>query len=180
MEKDSLQGAIEAVLFVYADPLPVEVLAASFSIGEEECQRAIDALQAEYEGRQAGLRLRRIDNCVQLCSNPAYAGQIEAVMAPPQKKQLSKSMLETLSIIAYKQPVTRMEIEEIRGVRCEYAVSQLLKQGLIEEAGRKEALGRPVLFATTSRFLELFDIENLDQLPPLLSEGDTEEEFEGV
>lgn len=178
MEENKLLGAIEAVLLVYADPLPLEALCEAFALSEDDCQKAIGALKERYESQESGFKLRKLENCVQLCSNPIYAKQIEQIMAPPQKKHLSKAMLETLSIVAYKQPVTRLEIEEIRGVRCEYAVSQLLKQGLIAEAGRKEGLGRPTLFATTSQFLQLFGIENLEQLPPLQEEELAD--FEGV
>lgn len=102
---------------------------------------------------------------VQLVSNRKYAGFVEALLQPAQTKSFSQAMLETLSVVAYKQPVTRNDIEAIRGVRCEYSVSQLLKLGLIQELGRKDAVGRPMLFGTTDAFLRQFGLHDLGELP---------------
>ena len=98
---------------------------------------------------------------------PKYASQVEAFLQPLQKQPLSQAVLETLSIIAYRQPVTKADIEAVRGVKCDYSVQSLLNRGLIEEAGRRETLGRPILYKTTDAFLRHFGIEALDQLPEI-------------
>ena len=111
-------------------------------------------------------------------TNSEYEKWLIKFLAPPEERTLSDSLMETLSVIAYRQPVTRADIEAVRGVRCEYAVSQLLKQGFIREVGRKDCIGRPMLFGTTDAFLRRFGIHSLDELPPLPSDEapDTEED----
>lgn len=174
MTPNEIVGALETILFVYAEPIAADDLAQALELSNEQVQEYVNQLEQHYRERQAGIQIRRINNKVQMCSNESYAPQIQRLLAPAQTKNLSKSVLETLSIIAYKQPVTRAEIEEVRGVRCEYAVSQLLYHHLIEETGKKDAIGRPSLFGTTEKFLQMFGLQSLLELPKL-DEADSEE-----
>ncbi|MEG0935789.1 MAG: SMC-Scp complex subunit ScpB, partial [Clostridia bacterium] len=111
------------------------------------------------------LRLNHYGDCVQLSICPDYAPYVERLLQPIQQQSLSQAAMETLSIIAYRQPVTKSDIEKVRGVKCDYSVQSLVGKGLIEEVGRRETLGRPILYATTDAFLRHFGIETLDQLP---------------
>ncbi len=116
------------------------------------------------------------ETTVQLVTNPAYYEKVVSLLSPPEEKSLSDSVMETLSVIAYRQPVTRADIEAVRGVRCEYSVTQLLKQGLIRELGRKDCVGRPMLFGTTDAFLRKFGLHSLEELPPMPAAEPEEEE----
>lgn len=176
MSSNEIMGALETILFVYADPIAIDDLAKALILSAEEVEEAVDQLQKQYAARAAGIRIRRINDKVQLCSNEQYAPQVQRLLAPNQTKTLSNAVLETLSIIAYRQPITRAEIEEIRGVRCEYAVSQLAMNGLIAEVGKKDAVGRPSLFGTTEKFLQMFGLQTLDELPHL-QEPEQQEAF---
>lgn len=158
-------GAIECILFVSGEPVDVVSLQRALGVTELELQALLARLDAQYEEQARGIRLYRTADTVQLISNRRYAGYVEQLLQPAQTKSFSQAMLETLSIVAYKQPVTRNDIEAIRGVRCEYSVGQLLKLGLIRELGRKDAVGRPMLFGTTDAFLRQFGLHSLDELP---------------
>lgn len=164
-EQSKLSNIIEALLFVSGDPVALDDLARTLNVTVLEAGAVVETLKKEYEQAQRGFCLRILNDKVQLCSNALYAPYIETLLSPPQNKSFSQSVLETLSIVAYKQPVTRAEVEAIRGVRCEYAISQLFAQGLIEEVGRKQTVGRPALLGTTEKFLQIFGIENLEMLP---------------
>jgi segregation and condensation protein B len=165
MEKRELFGALEAMLFVCGEPAGFAELAEALDISELEVRTLLCELQAQYEREGRGIALRFVAEKAQLCTNARYAPQIERLLQPEKTKQFSQSVIETLSIIAYKQPVTRAEIEQIRAVRCEYSLNQLLNLGLIEEVGRKQTIGRPALFGTTDKFLQQFGISCLDELP---------------
>lgn len=167
MEKNRIAQMVSAVLFVTGDPVSVANLAALADMDFEEFDTLLSELIEEKTSRGEGILIRRIADKVQLCTNAQYADYIQLLLAPEIKGRLSNSVLETLSIIAYKQPVTRSEIESIRGVRCDYAVSVLLEKGMIAEAGRKDVVGRPVLFATTDEFLRSFGIADLSELPAI-------------
>ena len=121
-------------------------------------------LQKKYD-ETSGINLLIFNGKLQFCSNPKYAEEVAAVLNPIRERELSKSMMEVAAIIAYKQPVTRLDLEQIRGVDSEYAIQNLLKLGIIEVVGRKDAIGRPVLFGTTDEFLKRFQISSLDELP---------------
>ena len=126
-------------------------------------QNAVKVLQEKY-GKNSGIQLLLFNKKLQFCSNPDYANEVSSVLNPIKERELSKSMLEVAAIIAYKQPVTRIDLEEIRG-NSEYAVQKLLELGVIEPVGRKDAVGKPVLFGTTDEFLKRFQISSLDELP---------------
>ena len=146
-----LCAVIEAILFVSGDPVRVEDLAHSMNLTFMEMEAALSELADHLSLESHGLQLNRSGG--------------EAFLQPLEKRPLSQAVLETLSIIAYRQPVTKADIEQVRGVKCDYSVQALLSKGLIEEAGRREALGRPILYRTTDAFLRHFGISTLEELP---------------
>ena len=164
MNQEELAGALEAALFIVGEPLDVSRICTAFKITQIELAMAVGALQEKYGGN-SGIKGLYFGGSVQMCTNEKYKAQLEDLLNPAQKKSLSQASLEVLSIIAYKQPITRAEIEEIRGVKCDYSVMWLLQKGLIQEMGRKETLGRPMLFGTTDLFLRHFGLSSLNDLP---------------
>lgn len=165
LNQDERMGAIECILFVSGEPVDIVSLQRTLGVTSLELQALLTRMESQYLAQKRGIILYRTEDTVQLISNRRYACFVEQLLQPAQTKSFSQAMLETLSIIAYKQPVTRNDIEAIRGVRCDYSVSQLLKLGLIREMGRKEAVGRPMLFGTTDAFLRQFGLRSLDELP---------------
>ena len=161
MEK--LTNIIEALLFVNGKAVAVSDIAANLGVSEKEVTSCAKELQKKYS-EPCGVNLLTFNGKLQFSSNPKYAEEVSLVLNPIRERELSKSMLETAAIIAYKQPVTRLDLEEIRG-NSEYAIQNLLKLGVIEIVGRKNAVGRPVLFGTTDEFLKRFEISSLDELP---------------
>lgn len=156
-----------AALFVAGDAVEVSAFAELLGMDTDELDILLQEVMEEQKNREEGLILVRLGDKIQLCTNPKYAGYIKELLAPDEHTSLSKSVLETLSIVAYKQPVTRSEIDEIRGVRSNYAVTTLVEKGLIRVVGRKDVLGRPSLFATTDEFLRHFGISSLEELPKI-------------
>lgn len=165
MEQKKLNCILEAILFVAGEPVNQTELAHALDMTVSELSQALDGLKEEYDRDQRGLRLNRFGESVQISTRPEYAPYIERMLQPVQKQSLSQAVMETLSIIAYRQPVTRADIEAIRGVKCDYSVQLLLARGLIQESGRRETLGRPILYTTTDKFLEHFGLEGLFDLP---------------
>ena len=163
----SLNNALEAVLFAAGESVPVARLSLVFEVGPEEILKAAGELAEEYERNERGIRLLQMNNRVQLCSSPDYAQLIVKTLEQRKPPALSQSALETLSIVAYYQPVTRAVIEKMRGVDSSYTVTALQERGLIEACGKLEAPGRPTLYATTDAFLRVMGIQTLQQLPPL-------------
>lgn len=170
MNKNEIHGAIVATLFVAGDAVGIPTFAELLDIDIDELERVLQEIIQQKEECEDGLLIVRIEDKIQLCTNPKYAKQIQTLLAPQERISLSKSILETLSIVAYKQPVTRSEVDEIRGVRSNYAISTLLEKGLIYVVGRKDVLGRPSLFATTDEFLRHFGIASLQELPKIAFE----------
>ena len=162
-----VKSAVEAILFAAGDSVPIARLSLVIGTDESEIERAVDELAAEYEKKSRGMRILRLDNKVQMCSAPEYAGIISKFMEQRKPPMLSQPALETLAVVAYFQPVTRAYIEQVRGVDSSYTVGALTERGLIEICGRLEAPGRPALFRTTDVFLRTMGISELDQLPPL-------------
>lgn len=165
MDQAQLTGIIEAILFVCGEPVQVADIAHSLDMTEGELLDAVAALRAEYTKDGRGLRLNQFGGSLQLSIRPELAAHVERLLQPVQKQSLSQAALETLSIIAYRQPVTKSDIESVRGVKCDYSVQSLLRKQLIAEVGRRETLGRPILYGTTEAFLSHFGIETLDALP---------------
>lgn len=165
MDKGEVKGVIMSALFVSGEPVELAVFARLLNCSMDYIEDVVGVLIEERA--DDGISVTRIEDKVQLCTNKKYAQYIKELFAPPAGETLSASMLETLSIIAYKQPVTRAEIDKIRGVQSNYAVSVLVDKGLVYEAGRKDVLGRPALLATTEEFLRHFGISSLNELPAI-------------
>ena len=160
---EKLTNIIESILFISGKEVHINDISTRLETTDKAVLQAAKALQEKYND-PSGINLLIFNNKLQFCSNPNYAEQVAIVLNPIRERELSKSMLETAAIIAYKQPVTRLDLEEIRG-NSEYAVQKLLEIGVIEVVGRKDAVGRPVLFGTTDKFLKRFQISSLDELP---------------
>lgn len=163
----NILSAVEAVLFAVGEPVPVARLSLILGAGEEEISSAAAELAELYEKEQRGMRVLRLGDKLQMCSAPEYAPIITKALEQRKPAMLSQSALETLSVVAYFQPVTRAYIDQVRGVDSSYSVASLAERGLIEECGRLEAPGRPALFRTTDVFLRTMGIERLENLPPL-------------
>ena len=172
---ENLAAVGEAILFVAGDPVRVEDLAHAMNLTSSEMNDALNALAAHLTLENRGIHLNRIGETVFLSIRPAFAPQVEMFLQPLQKRPLSQAVLETLSIIAYRQPCTRGDIEAIRGVKCDYSVQSLRNKGFIEECGVRETLGRPTLYKTTDAFLKHFGMETLDDLPDIELQEPAEE-----
>ena len=163
----NIECALEAVLFSLGEAVEIERLAQALEVREDEVRDAFEKLKSKYEKENRGIKLIEIDGSVQMCSNPDYFECIKRVTQIEKQAGLSSAALETLSIIAYNQPVTKGTIEFIRGVDCTYSVTRLLERGFIDELGRAETPGRPILYGTTMEFLRCFGLKSLEELPPL-------------
>ena len=160
---EKLTSIIESILFVSGTQVAISDIAEKLEVSDKEILSAVKLLQEKYS-YDSGIQLLQFNKKLQFCSNPVNADEVSSVLNPIKERELSKSMLEVAAIIAYKQPVTRIDLEEIRG-NSEYAVQKLLELGVIEPVGRKDAVGKPVLFGTTDKFLKRFQISSLDELP---------------
>lgn len=161
----SLKTLVESLLFVAEGPVPVATLAKTLDVDTEQVETVLNELKHEYTAR--GIRLQRWRDRVQLVSAPEAAPFIEKFLGVNNTGHLSAAALETLAIIAYRQPITRPAIEAVRGVNCDGVIQTLLARGLIQEVGRQETAGRPILYATTFEFLQNFGLQSPDELPPL-------------
>ena len=168
------KGRIEAILFVAGEAVEIRDLARALGQDEKSIRKTLQELESDYDYNQRGFQLKRFGEKVQLATRPLYADDVVRLQ-PVQKQSLGQAAMETLAVVAYKQPVTRAEVEQIRGVKCDYSLQSLMAKGLIQEVGRKETIGRPILFGTTDEFLSRFGIESLENLPPL-PEPETEEQ----
>ena len=166
MSKDKKSmAALEAILFAMGEPVSLQVLARALEINLSAASEVVEMLKESYKREERGIQLIELDGSYQLCTKPQYYENLITVAATPEKPVLTDTLLETLSIVAYRQPVTKAEINRIRGVSSDHAVSRLVEYGLIREAGRLNAPGRPMLFATTQEFLRRFGMDSLEQLP---------------
>ena len=161
---ENLDKILESILFMAGEPVAMVDIVGKLDVTEKELKAAATTLKKRYCG-ESGIILNQFNNKLQLSTNSLYAEAVASVLNPIRERNLSKATLETAAIIAYKQPITRLEIEEIRGVGCDYAISILLEHNLIEVVGRKDAVGRPVLFGTTDEFLKRFNISSIGELP---------------
>ena len=162
-KSEKLTNIIESIAFVSGNPIAIKDIAEKLEVEEKEIVSAVKKLQQKYSG-DCGLQLLMFNKKIQFASNPEYADEVSSVLNPIKERELSRSMLEAAAIIAYKQPVTRMDLEEIRG-NSEYAVQKLLELKVIEPVGRKDAVGKPILYGTTDEFLKRFQISSLNELP---------------
>ena len=167
MEIKQYQAAMEAVLFASGEPVASGRLAEVLELDEETAVRLAEDLMQDINTRGGGLRMLRLDDRYQLCTNADYAGYVRKALEIRRNTPLSQAALEVLAIVAYNQPVTRAFIEQVRGVDCGAVVQGLVQKSLIEEKGRLELPGRPLLYGTTADFLRSFGLNSLEGLPPL-------------
>lgn len=172
MEFFQLVAAAEAILFASGEPVRCERIALALEIGSEETEEVLSALAAKLETENSGLRLIRLGEKAQLCTRGEYAACIRVALETRKPPALSQAAMEVLAIAAYRQPVTRAYIEQVRGVDSAYTVSSLVEKGFLEESGRLEVPGRPALFRTTDQFLRVFGLTSLAELTPLPTEGE--------
>ena len=173
-----ITNKIEAILFVAGDLIEIKDIANGLEENISEVRKQTAILADEYEKRNAGIKIIWVGDSVQMSSREDYAQAISEVLAPLKVQSLTRSAIETLSVIAYKQPVTRTEVAEIRGVRSDYSINILQQRGLIAEAGKKDALGSPMMFATTELFLREFNLNTLEDLPEISDLDDKKNEHE--
>ena len=162
-----LEGVIEAVLFTMGDSVELGKIAAAIGHDEETTQKLVHSMMDKYEAEDRGVRIIELENAFQMCTKKEMYEYLIRVAKQPKKYTLTDVLLETLSIIAYKQPVTKLEVEKIRGVKSDHAVNKLVEYNLVCEKGRLDAPGKPILFGTTEEFLRRFDIRSVDDLPSL-------------
>ncbi len=160
----NLKEVLYSILFVAGDGIEKSFIADKLQVSQKELDKAIEQLKQELSGDK-GVHLIEYKNKIQLASNPNYASYISDVLNPIREKSLTRAALETLAIIAYKQPITKLEVEDIRRVNSDYAVQILVDQNMIEVVGRKDAVGKPLLFGTTESFLKRFNLKDISQLP---------------
>ena len=160
----NLKEVLYSILFVAGDGIERSFIADKLQVSQKELDKAIAQLKQELSGDK-GVHLIEYKNKIQLASNPNYANYISDVLNPIREKSLTRAALETLAIIAYKQPITKLEVEDIRRVNSDYAVQILVDQNMIEVVGRKDAVGKPLLFGTTESFLKRFNLQDINELP---------------
>lgn len=167
MTATEIKNAIEAILFANGNSVAVSRLATALEITETQAQTYADELVKEYTDSQRGITIIKLDDSYQMVSQKAYAPYIRTVMDLRRNTPLSQAAMEVLAVVAYNQPVTKSFVEQVRGVDCSGVIGSLTTKGLIEEKGRLELPGRPLLYGTTENFLRCFSISSLDELPPL-------------
>lgn len=167
MERQKAEAVMEAVLFTMGESVEIARLAETIEESVKDTKAILAEMKERYEQEDRGITLIELEESVQLCTKPEMYEYLIKIAKTPKKYVLTDTLMETLSIIAYKQPVTRLEIERIRGVSCDHAINRLLDFNLITEVGRLDAPGRPLLFGTTEEFLRSFGVKSLDELPEL-------------
>lgn len=165
MELNKVEAIIEAILFTMGEAVEVGKIAMAIEHDEKTTRKIIHNMMDRYENENSGIKMIEIDDSFQMCTKKEMYEYLIRVASVPKKQVLTDVVLETLSIIAYKQPVTKLEIEKIRGVKCDHAVNKLVEYNLVCEAGRLDAPGKPILFATTEEFLRHFGVSSLKELP---------------
>ena len=163
----NIKSALESLLFVWGDPWEAKVAAELFNLSVPDMLQCFRELMGDYEERGSGLRIREMDKSFQLCTNPENDDYIQRLCTPIKEKKLSQAALEVLAVIAYRQPVTKGEIDSIRGIKSDRVLEGLMRKELVTECGRSNAIGRPILYGTTSIFLAQFGFESLEDLPEI-------------
>ncbi len=167
MDDREYKSIIEALLYVWAEPIHLDELAAIIDLNKVTTKRLLSEMQDEIEHYRRGLVLNEYDDYYQFSTRLEHSSYISKLVKDSKKRELSNSSMETLAIIAYKQPVTRIEVDNIRGVKSSSSIDTLVKRGLITEVGRLDKIGKPILYGTTLEFLRFFNIQSLDQLPEI-------------
>lgn len=175
-----LQNALEAVVFASGEPIEIQKIAQAFAMNEDDIRDSLDRLAAFYEERKGGVVLKKLGDSYQFLSRPEYIDDIRKVLDVRRNQPLSQAAFEVLAIIAYNQPVTKSFIEQVRGVDCSGVVGTLCQRDLIEECGRLDLPGRPLLYCTTTNFLRCFCLSSLTELPELPEDNDGIAALEGL
>ena len=166
-QQDKIKGILEAILFTMGESVPLSRLAEVMEMDPEELHQILTQMQEDYRQDCRGLTLIELEDAWQICTKIETYEYVRKLVSQPKKRSLTDVMLETLSIIAYKQPVTKQEIEAIRGVKCDFAVNKLVEYNLVKELGRKNTIGRPIVFGTTEEFLRCFGVSSIEDLPDI-------------
>ncbi|WP_026475911.1 SMC-Scp complex subunit ScpB [Alkaliphilus transvaalensis] len=179
MNEDQMRSVIEALLFAWSDPLALKDIAKVLEVDEKRVAEVLKEMMDDFNYNKRGIQIIKMNDHYQLATKPEHYDYVQKLLEPKQNKGLTQAALETLAIIAYKQPIPKGEIEGIRGVKCDKAIATLLEKDLIEEKGRLEKTGRPILYGTSLNFLKAFGLNSLKDLPPisefqLLSEEEEE------
>lgn len=167
MDKEEIFGAIEAILFASGTPVETDRIVRALELDTDTVTKCLDELIEIYKSPKKGLKIIRMNKSVQMCSNKEYGAYVRKVMDMKKNTPLSQAAMEVLAVVAYNQPVTKAFVEQVRGVDCSGVIGSLCVKGLIEEKGRLELPGRPLLYGTTDHFLRCFSLETLEDLPPL-------------
>ena len=167
MENKNYEAIIEAILFTMGESVELEKIADAIELDKKETKKIIERMMEHYTDDSIGLQIIELDGAYQMCTKSEMYEYLIRIAKQPKRHALTEVLLETLSIIAYKQPITKVEIEKIRGVSCDHAVSKLMEYNLVCELGRLDAPGRPLLFGTTEEFLRSFGVQSIDELPSL-------------
>ena len=165
MNEKNYEAIIEAILFTMGESVELDKIAAAIELDKKETKAIIEKMMKHYENPSIGVKIIELDDAYQMCTKSEMYEYLIKIARQPKRHVLTDVLLETLSIIAYKQPITKVEIEKIRGVSCDHAVNKLVEYGLIEEVGRMDAPGRPILFGTTEEFLRRFGVNSVGDLP---------------
>lgn len=175
MDNKNYKAIIESILFTMGESVELSKIAAAIELDKDKTQKLLNELIEDYANAERGIAVMELDGAYQMCTKPEMYEYLIRIAKQPKHRALTDVLLETLSIIAYKQPITRVEIEKIRGVSCDHAVNKLLEYNLVQELGRLDAPGKPLLFGTTEEFLRSFGVHSIDELPVL--NPDQVEEF---
>lgn len=167
MDIREIKSIVEGLLFVAGDAVPIKDLCSVISIDETTLRRIINQMMDSFSEEKRGVQIIEVNNCYQLCTRPEHYEYIERLVKPQSRQGLSQASLETLAIIAYKQPITKSQIDYIRGVKSEGCIARLAEKELIYEAGRMDGPGRAIIYRTTDNFLKLFGMKSLNELPAL-------------
>lgn len=180
MDKQQLKATVEAIIFACGTPVEADRIAQALETEPMEIINVCEELKEEYERENRGIRIVRLNSSYQMCTVEKHADAIRAVMALKRNTPLSQAASEVLAVIAYNQPVTKAFVEQVRGVDCSGVITSLIARQLIEEKGRLELPGRPLIYGTTEHFLRCFNISSLDELPPLPEDTQESEDMEGA
>lgn len=178
MNVNNIQASVEAILFASGDPVPVSRLSQALEIEPELCMQVLENLKARYEENEGGLCIVKLGDRYQMCTRSEFSESVRKVLEMRRNVPLSQAAFEVLAVIAYNQPVTKSFVEQVRGVDCSGVITSLSQKGLIEERGRLDLPGRPLVYGTTPTFLRCFCIESLDELPALPGVEDEPEKTE--
>lgn len=175
MEREELIGKIEAIIFAAGEPVALERIAQVLGIRTYAVEELLETLSEKYNTPTSGIHLLRLENSAQFCTNPAYIEPVRGTLDLKRNTPLSQAAMEVLAVVAYNQPVTKAFVEQVRGVDCSGVIGSLMQKDLLEERGRLELPGRPLLYGTTETFLRCFQLSSINDLPPPPQNNESEE-----